>query len=127
MKLNDALSEMLGGVKPPTQMATYQDLNYMKKYWGGNRDEYKPKKTYVTAPKGKKKKKKPEEEPEEVKNSATVESYGLQKTRDVPRNYLNRALTPFFQGDKDGEEYEPKKTHLNKPPKKKKKAKKDEA
>lgn len=127
MKINDAivLSEKLasGGVAPPTQLATYRDLNYMLKHWGGDRPEYKSKKKFVVVKK-KKKKKKPEEDTEKVKSDIAIEQY-VHKTRDTPPNYLNRALTPFFykSGLKDEPEHEPKDDYLNDPPKKKKRKK----
>jgi len=123
MKISKALElidEMYAGLAPPTQLAPYQDLNYMKKHWSGTRPEYKPKKNHITTPKKKKKKKKAEDE--EVKSSITIEQYNVQNTRDVPPNYLFRSLTPFFYISDDGEpEFKPKRDHFNKPPKKKRK------
>jgi len=122
MKLNKAIEiidEMYAGLAPPTQLATYQDLNYMTKHWAGTRPEHQPKKSHIITQKKKKKKKKAEE-PEEVKSSVTIEQYNVQNTRDVPPNYLVRSLTPFFYMN-DEPEYKPKKSHLNKPPKKKRK------
>ena len=132
MKINDALSltEKLagGGVAPPTQLAPYQDLNYMLKHWGGDRPEYKVKKKFIVVKK-KKKKRKPEEEPEEkVKSDITVEQYGVQNTRDVAPNYLTRSLTPFFMkasAELRAGDHEPKEDYFNYPPKKKKRKKKD--
>jgi hypothetical protein len=123
MKFNSALelSEMYAGLAPPTQLAPYQDLNYQMKHWAGTRPEHKPKKKYITQPKKKRKKKK-KKEPEEVKSSITVEQYGVQRTRDVPPNYLVRSLTPFFYIGSDGEiEFQRKEDYFNEPPKKKRK------
>lgn len=124
MKLQTALEiseQHQAGLAPPTQLATYQDLNYMTKHWTGDRLDHKPKKSHLTKSKAKKRKKK---EVENKKKSLTIEQYGAQKTRDVPPNYLFRSLSPFFQMT-DEPEHKPKKSRLTKGPKKKKK-KKDE-
>lgn len=121
MKINKALELIneYAGLASPTQLAPYQDLNYMMKHWSGTRPEHKPKKSHITTPKKKKKKKK-SEEPEEVKSSITIEQYNVQNTKDVPPNYLFRSLTPFFyMADKP--EHKQKKDHFNKLPKKKRK------
>jgi hypothetical protein len=109
------------GLAPPTQLATYQDLEYQKKHWAGTRPEYKLKKDYFNQPTKKKKKKKDDDE---VKSSVTVEQYNSMKTVDVPANYLNRSMTPFFYGQgKSEREHKPKTNYFSKPPKKKKKVK----
>jgi hypothetical protein len=115
MKLNDVLEQHEAGLAPPTQLASFQDLEYQRKHWAGTRPEYKPKTQYIF--KSKKKKKKKEEPDKEEKSGLTIEQY-VQKTRDVPPNYLMRSLTPFFYGTKGKEEYKPKKKYIIKPKKK---------
>lgn len=119
MTLKSAINiaeQLQAGLAPPTQLAPYQDMNYMLKYWDGDRTEYKPKKSHLNKTQTTKRKKKSKKK----KKYLTTEQYGAQKTRDVAPNYLNRALSPFFQMT-DEPEYKPKKDHLNKPPKKRKK------
>jgi len=115
------------GLAPPTQLATYQDLEYQRKHWAGVRPEYKPKRNYFNKPITKKKKKGKDEEESDLKTSVTVEQYNPMKTRDVPPNYLVRSLTPFFYGQgKSEREYNPKTEYINKPPKKKKRGDKND-
>jgi len=127
MKLNDALNINEAGTVPPTQLSPTQDLNYQLRYWDGDRPEYDQKDKFINN-KAKKRKKgkvkkvglmvtKVEYDDDEKKEENNT------KTRDVPPNYLNMSLSPFFMRADDEEEYQPKKKFVTKQKKKKKKSK----
>ncbi len=137
MKLSDVLNiseEWSAGTVPPTQLSPTQDLNYQHRHWDGDRPEYVPKDKFVTKGKQKDKKRKKGtvkkiglmitkveygDDPDTEDSSYNIEQYNPTRTRDVPPNYLNMSLSPFFMKADDEFEYDQKDSHITKPSKKK--------